>query len=160
MNAEWRTSTVTALCHVMLDKRDFAALPILADALEDAGCTDREILDGCRGGKLSSIMNERLVNIVFSEETEKAAEYMEEMASELFDDYEAERSAHTLNYEGMIKLGHDILDESGAFFGADSPTDFFRQDYNRVEFFRNWSLLTGVRVAASTIDVLEFRCAC
>ena len=41
----WRTATVTALAH---SDRAFDHLPILADALEDAGCTDRTILDHCR----------------------------------------------------------------------------------------------------------------
>jgi hypothetical protein len=31
------------------DGRRFQHLPILADALEDAGCTDPEILGYCRG---------------------------------------------------------------------------------------------------------------
>jgi hypothetical protein len=29
--------------------RDFAAMPLLADALQDAGCTDDRVLDHCRG---------------------------------------------------------------------------------------------------------------
>jgi hypothetical protein len=32
------------------DTREFSALPILADRLEDAGCTDRPLLDHCRCG--------------------------------------------------------------------------------------------------------------
>jgi hypothetical protein len=33
----------------MYESRDFSAMPILADALEDAGCTDEAILTHCRG---------------------------------------------------------------------------------------------------------------
>jgi hypothetical protein len=33
----------------MYDSRDFSAMPILADALQDAGCTDEAILTHCRG---------------------------------------------------------------------------------------------------------------
>lgn len=29
--------------------RDFAAMPILADALEDAGCENADVLDHCSG---------------------------------------------------------------------------------------------------------------
>lgn len=46
---EWRTSTVLALAQQMYDSRDFAAMPILADALQDAGCADEAILTQCRG---------------------------------------------------------------------------------------------------------------
>ena len=45
----WRTSTVVGLAGVVYDQGAFDRLPILADALEDAGCTDRAILDHCRG---------------------------------------------------------------------------------------------------------------
>jgi|GEM_PF-5757293 len=46
---EWRTSTVVSLARGMYDSRDFSAMPILADALQDAGCEQAEILDHCRG---------------------------------------------------------------------------------------------------------------
>jgi hypothetical protein len=42
------TSTVTALARQMYDMRDFSAMPLLADALEDAGCTDAELLGHLR----------------------------------------------------------------------------------------------------------------
>ncbi len=45
----WRTSTVLALASQMYELRDFSALPILADALQDAGCDSTGVLDHCRG---------------------------------------------------------------------------------------------------------------
>jgi hypothetical protein len=33
----------------MYESRDFSAMPILADALQDAGCEDESILAHCRG---------------------------------------------------------------------------------------------------------------
>jgi hypothetical protein len=45
----WRTSTVTALARQMYESRDFSAMPILADALQDAGCENEDMLDHCRG---------------------------------------------------------------------------------------------------------------
>jgi hypothetical protein len=44
----WRTSTATTLARQMYDSGDFGAMPILADALQDAGCDDGAILDHCR----------------------------------------------------------------------------------------------------------------
>ncbi|VTT99007.1 Uncharacterized protein OS=Sorangium cellulosum (strain So ce56) GN=sce5710 PE=4 SV=1 [Gemmataceae bacterium] len=46
---EWRTSTVVALAQQMYEARDFSAMPILADALQDAGCDSGDVLDHCRG---------------------------------------------------------------------------------------------------------------
>jgi hypothetical protein len=45
----WRPPTVTALAQTVYDRRAFEHLPILADALEEAGCTDAAVLDHCRG---------------------------------------------------------------------------------------------------------------
>src|SRR5262249_42219255 len=44
----WRTSNVTALGQSIYDDRAFDRLPILADALEDAGCDNADILNHCR----------------------------------------------------------------------------------------------------------------
>jgi len=46
---DWRTSTAVAIARQMYDSRDFSAMPILADALQDAGCDNADILDHCRG---------------------------------------------------------------------------------------------------------------
>jgi len=44
----WRTSDAVALARSMYDSRDFTAMPILADALQDAGCEDEQVLSHCR----------------------------------------------------------------------------------------------------------------
>jgi hypothetical protein len=49
LNPAWRTSTTVALVAQMYESRDFSAMPILADALQDAGCDSDDILDHCRG---------------------------------------------------------------------------------------------------------------
>ena len=45
---DWRTSTVVSIAHSMYDSRDFSPMPILADALQDAGCEHEDILNHCR----------------------------------------------------------------------------------------------------------------
>jgi hypothetical protein len=45
----WLTSTVVALAQGIYDGRAFDRLPILADALQDAGCEDARVLGHCRG---------------------------------------------------------------------------------------------------------------
>jgi hypothetical protein len=47
-NPAWRTDTAISLAKHMYDSRDFGAMPILADALQDAGCDSEDILNHCR----------------------------------------------------------------------------------------------------------------
>jgi hypothetical protein len=49
LDPRWRTSAVLDLARSMYESRDFAAMPILADALEEAGCDDADVLAHCRG---------------------------------------------------------------------------------------------------------------
>ena len=44
----WKGGLIPSLAQAMYDERRFANLPILADALEDAGCHHAGILDHCR----------------------------------------------------------------------------------------------------------------
>jgi hypothetical protein len=50
LNRAWQTSTVVALAQAIYTDRAFDRLPILADALEDAGCDNADILNHCRQG--------------------------------------------------------------------------------------------------------------
>lgn len=45
----WRTGTALTLARQMYESREFSAMPILADALQDAGCDSDEVLSHCRG---------------------------------------------------------------------------------------------------------------
>jgi hypothetical protein len=46
----WNDGTVPRLARVIYEERDFETLPVLADALEDAGCTEVALLQHCRSG--------------------------------------------------------------------------------------------------------------
>jgi hypothetical protein len=45
----WLTSTVVALANGIYAERAFDRMPILADALQDAGCDNDDVLTHCRG---------------------------------------------------------------------------------------------------------------
>jgi hypothetical protein len=49
MKIGWLTDTVLALAEPIYEERAFDRMPILADAVEEAGCTNRDILHHCRG---------------------------------------------------------------------------------------------------------------
>lgn len=44
----WNDGIIVKLAHAIYDERAFDRLPILADALEEAGCTNTDILNHCR----------------------------------------------------------------------------------------------------------------
>jgi len=48
-NPRWRSETAIALASSIYAERAFDRLPILADALEEAGCDHAEVLSHCRG---------------------------------------------------------------------------------------------------------------
>jgi hypothetical protein len=45
---EWRSDTAVSLARHIYESRDFSTMPILADALQDAGCDNADILNHCR----------------------------------------------------------------------------------------------------------------
>lgn len=49
LSASWRSDTAVWIARQMYESRDFSAMPILADALQDAGCDCADVLDHCRG---------------------------------------------------------------------------------------------------------------
>jgi hypothetical protein len=49
-NPSHRTEAAVALARGMYESRDLSAAPVLADALEDAGCADAAVLGHLRGG--------------------------------------------------------------------------------------------------------------
>jgi hypothetical protein len=49
IDPRWLTSSVLDLARAIYDDRAFERMPVLADALMDAGCDNDDILDHCRG---------------------------------------------------------------------------------------------------------------
>jgi hypothetical protein len=47
----WHGGLVVSMAQRMHDTRDFSDMPVLADALEEAGCQDQDILGHCRSGR-------------------------------------------------------------------------------------------------------------
>jgi hypothetical protein len=63
----WRTDTVVSLARRMSESLDFTALPILADALQDAGCDNEIVLYHCRNPKATHIHGCWVVDLVLGE---------------------------------------------------------------------------------------------
>jgi hypothetical protein len=66
--AEWRTDTAMSLARQMYESREFSAMPILADALQDAGCDNDDILSHCRDTALTHVRGCWVVDLVLGKE--------------------------------------------------------------------------------------------
>jgi hypothetical protein len=68
LSPSWRTDTTLSLARQMYDSRDFGAMPILADALQDAGCEEAAILEHCRDANQPHVRGCWVVDLVLGKE--------------------------------------------------------------------------------------------
>ena len=174
MKPECRTTTVAALCRRMLDTRDFTPAPILADALEDAGCGDTELLEELRKPAppipdseehtVHRIETERLVNLIYSDDTAAAVAWIENFVMDI--DYEDD-PRHSYAWV-VYQLGRALDGKPQPYLGTgevcwntDEGADRTRgDDATRAQLWRAWSVVTGRTVPADVDDRVHFRCAC
>jgi hypothetical protein len=64
LEREWLTSTVTLIAKQMYEAREFSAMPILADALQDAGCDNDAVLTHCRDTSATHVRGCWVVDLV------------------------------------------------------------------------------------------------
>jgi hypothetical protein len=64
----WRTGTAVALARQMYESREFGATPILADALQDAGCDNDDVLNHCRDPHATHVRGCWVVDSVLGKE--------------------------------------------------------------------------------------------
>jgi hypothetical protein len=60
----WRTTTAVQLARQMYEGREFSAMPILADALQDAGCESEDVLTHCRDPQAAHVRGCWVVDLV------------------------------------------------------------------------------------------------
>ncbi|WP_162670594.1 ankyrin repeat domain-containing protein [Gemmata massiliana] len=64
----WRTDTVLALVRHMRESQNFSAMPILGDALQDAGCDNTDVLNHCRDASAPHVRGYWVVDLVLGKE--------------------------------------------------------------------------------------------
>jgi hypothetical protein len=64
----WRSDTAVSLAKHIYESRDFSAMPILADALQDAGCENADILTHCRDEQGTHVRGCWVVDLVLGKE--------------------------------------------------------------------------------------------
>ena len=63
-----RTDTAVAVARQLYESREFGAMPILADALQDGGCEDEQVLNHCRDANLVHVRGCWVCDLVLGKE--------------------------------------------------------------------------------------------
>lgn len=141
MKPEWRTDTVLALCLAMRQQQDYSALPILADALEEAGFDDRDRLDVMRTTGLDPVHAQRIVAVVYSDETADAVRFIDDAADEIGGhSYYGESEKPPLGYDGLMRTARDYA-EKDEYVHMGTNENYKNVDWD--EFWRAYALVVG-----------------
>lgn len=167
---EWRTSTVVQMCAGMREVQDFSAVPILADALQDAGCDNDPLLVQLRGASDPAIVS-GLVAIVYSEETADAARWIEEFArttlgdSYGYDDDACGEPHQRMDYEILMTHATGFIEDGKTSkWGGETMTQYGGQEWQdqfhdkKEEFWNRYQLVTGSAVPDKKARL--FGCSC
>ena len=65
---EWKTSTVLSLARGIYEEKAFDRMPILADALQDAGCANEAILNHCWDEKTPHVRGCWVVDLILGKD--------------------------------------------------------------------------------------------
>lgn len=122
----WRTTTVQQMCQTIRLSQDYGILPILADALQDAGCEDPAVLDPLRNPALDAVDATRLVALVYSAETAASVRWVEQQAARLKPDGEYGEGVQP-DYRFVMKAAREYIEHqklTSQYGGMDWQYDF------------------------------------
>lgn len=146
---QWRTSTVVALCQSMREEGDYSALPILADALQDADCDDLSFLTALRS-HCSPVDAERYVALIYSDETANAVAWVEQLAAELgdsygYDDDESGDPTQRMSYSILIDAARGSVTSGECLtqYGSENWRNTMQSRY--AEFWNRYQLITATK---------------
>ena len=151
MSEAWRTPTVVSICEAIKQTEDYTALPILADALDDADYPDQWVLKGLRSGVMNPIEAQRLIALLHSEESAQAVkkidELAEQMGARLFEnegdnEYDAPKPT---TYERLMRIGNRYITADGSYaaYTTELGSRELEYDWNPEEFWKAYCLITG-----------------
>ena len=140
---------VIALCQAMRQERDFSALPILADALQDADYPDETMLEQLRSGP-GAIDAERLVALIYSSKTAQSVAWVEGFAVELGSPVRwGEPRGPPMTYATLMEAAKNFVqDDSRMDMGTN---DNFQHLYEKFpEFWMHYETVTGTKPKSAT----------
>jgi hypothetical protein len=167
MKPEWRTSAVVGMCESVRQSQDYSALPILADALEDAGCDDPAMLAALRGSP-DLMTAQRLVAVAYSDESAAAVRAIEQIAYDLspralVEEGDGYGDEQDFTYERLMRAADRWFEGTKSPRGwgeytVEHGSDNLQDQFSPAEFWPLYALVTG-RPTAEMTDRF-FSCTC
>ena len=142
---QWRTSTVVGICKRIRETADYSALPILADAFQDAGCDDDEVLGQLRS-ELTMSAAQRVVCLVHGGEPAEAVEWIADFATKFLSDY---HHPQPYSYEEIMEAAERYVTTGDGMY---LPSIEYSVSYDEVlskRFWDNFETVTGTTVDGS-----------
>lgn len=160
----WRTSGIVELCEAIRRQKDYSAIPVLCDLLEEANYEDTAQLIKMRSPQ-DWLTNVTFVARIHSPLTEQAVITIEQMIDRMnarpswWDDEDERESAEeyprneVLTYERVMTLASEISEE-GAKHDKDERywndnylvqygTETWRDNFESETFWKAYALITG-----------------
>lgn len=139
----WRTSAVLGICERIRQTQDYSALPILADALQDAGYDDEATLTLLRND-LPEASAIRITSLIAGGRAEECVRWIEGFSESLGQPFMG-----VMNAAANWLEGRDTPDNSGGFKAAGWG--------GWPEFWERYEYLTGRRADRPTCP---YSCSC
>jgi hypothetical protein len=151
------------MCAALREARDYSALPVLADLLEEAGYADQAALAEMRRDDLPRWARERFVALAFSRESADAVAWIDALVAELdqgpptaeaWEWTDRDGRVHSGVHEHDGRMSYDRLlgaaDDSVTFddylveHGGEHWRDtMYKDEWSYGKFWAAWALVTG-----------------
>lgn len=142
MDDSWRTSDVLAIIAGMRQTQDYSALPILADAMQDAEYPDEGVLTQFRSG-VDDITACRLLCLVMGGEYAESVKWMDEFVKEF-----------EVGYGELA----EAIKETPSWPDTYDPEKSSRFADKQDDFWKHWQVVTGQEKVNVWYD--PFECSC
>jgi hypothetical protein len=157
----WRTSTVLAIAQSMRASDDFSSLPVLADAMEDAGFDDFGVLHSARN---DAHAGNWIVGLVLNE-CDASYKWLEEYAEQInnamrYGNEEEDLGDEPVTVERLLEVARNHLEGGGdqIWFGLEHHGEPFT---TLVEVYRKHAeIVLRTAIYQDGESFYPFRCSC
>lgn len=142
----WKTLEIVRMCEGMRESKDYSALPILADALEEAGFPDTKLSQKCRDYRdvYGLGLPSRVIGRVLGGDIQDSIDWLTDFASEA-----------QMSFDAFMVAAQEFLRTGEMhYLSFDTPDRAYSETG---EMWRHYNIVTGYEVEDKGV---VFRCGC